>query len=139
MPPCVPSALICCYTGCDLTTCPPKTILCSGMIKLIALEANCCLQQGKEMMPIGMDKEYKGDGKICKLGAGIFDIALFKPDVKSLIVLDGDLLCLSVKGSLPFGGPLPAPICSGACWMPLRTNAAPQCHRARACKALGRS
>ena len=114
MAPCVPSGLICCYAGVDVTTCPPSTILCNGKLKLIALESNCCLVKGTEMMPIGMDKEYKGDGKICKVGLGIFDLALFKPDMKSLVVLDGDLLCISLKGQLPFGEIIPAPICSGA-------------------------
>ncbi len=66
---------------------------------------------GKEQFPVGMIKE---DDKICKIGLPCCVSSLFKPDMGNLVMCDGRLLCFTIAGQFPFGGPTPGPICSGA-------------------------
>jgi len=109
MGPCVWSGCICCYSGMDLATCPPKTILCEGKGRFVCWEGDCCMANGKEQFPVGMIKE---DGKVCKLGLPCCVQSLFKPEPTNLVAFGWDCLCIELKGQFPFGGDTPEPICA---------------------------
>ncbi len=111
MKECTVSGLICCYTGCDLTTCPPETMCCDGSGRLLTCDCESCIMAGKEQYPVGMVKK---DDQICRLSLPCCQSGLFKPDPSNLIACDFKLLCLRLVGQLPFGNAVPEPICSSA-------------------------
>merc|ERR1711988_216647 len=95
---CVVSGFICCYSGCDVSTCPPKTILCDGIGRFVCWEGECCAANGKEPFQVGMVKE---EGKICKLGLPCCVQSLFKPEPENLVKCGFDLLLPRAQRAVP--------------------------------------
>jgi hypothetical protein len=101
--------MICTTCSCNPENIPGELLIDCKSCRLICVDSACCLSATAEKHPIGVIKE---DGMIFKVGLPCCAMGIMKPDMKNLIAGTGSLLCATCSAALPFGGPVPKPICA---------------------------